>query len=100
MFVMSKVFVFQTADVVEALDSCKISEREVCVQRLKIPRGFCSYGYICRTFSLADIASGNEDRVLGLLRHQGPITEPYRLQISVVKPDTPRSANFPPVRKY
>ncbi|KAI8561564.1 hypothetical protein RHMOL_Rhmol04G0350000 [Rhododendron molle] len=86
-----------TAYVGEALDSCKISEREVCVQRLKIPRGFCGFGYICRTFSLADIASGNEDTVRGLLRRRVPITEPYRVQISVVKPDTPRSANFPPL---
>ncbi|XP_058210920.1 uncharacterized protein LOC131323248 isoform X2 [Rhododendron vialii] len=80
----------------EALDSCKISEREVCVQR--IPTGFCGFGYLRRTFSLADIASGNEDTLLGLLRHR--VNKPGRVQISVVKPGTRRSANLPPGRKY
>ncbi|XP_058210919.1 uncharacterized protein LOC131323248 isoform X1 [Rhododendron vialii] len=86
----------EIAYVWEALDSCKISEREVCVQR--IPTGFCGFGYLRRTFSLADIASGNEDTLLGLLRHR--VNKPGRVQISVVKPGTRRSANLPPGRKY
>uniref|UniRef100_A0A5B7B910 Putative F-box domain, cyclin-like protein n=1 Tax=Davidia involucrata TaxID=16924 RepID=A0A5B7B910_DAVIN len=75
--------------VIEALDSCKISEQQVCVQWWKLGRWF--YGFRLRDesrsrkFSLGDLAMAKEEEVLGVL-HRGAIHEVLRVQISVAKP--------------
>ncbi|CAL5415797.1 unnamed protein product [Camellia sinensis] len=75
--------------IVEVLNKCKISEREVCVQWWKLGR-WC-YGFRLRdeshsrTFSLGSLAMAKEDEVLGVL-HRGAIHEGLRVQISVAKP--------------
>lgn len=86
--------------VMEALNSCHISEREVCVRWWKLGRWL--YGFRLRdeshshTFSLLDIAMGKEEEVLGVL-HRGAIHEVIRVQISVAKPvSTPWSVQSPP----
>ncbi|PSR92649.1 F-box only protein [Actinidia chinensis var. chinensis] len=75
--------------IMEALNSCKISEREVCVRWWKLGRWFNGFRLRdeshSRTFSLADIAMAKEDAVLGVL-HRGAIHEVLRVQISVAKP--------------
>ncbi|KAI8561566.1 hypothetical protein RHMOL_Rhmol04G0350200 [Rhododendron molle] len=92
-----------TAYVGEALDSCKISKREVRVQRWKIGGYYHILrmdGYLFRTFSLADLALGNEEEVLGVLS-RNPIVEGLCVQISVSKPvSTPRSVQSPPAHDY
>ncbi|CAL5347063.1 unnamed protein product [Camellia sinensis] len=75
--------------IVEVLNKCKISEREVCVRWWKLGRWF--YGFCLRdeshsrTFSLGSLAMAKEDEVLGVL-HRGAIHEVLRVQISVAKP--------------
>ncbi|XP_059632681.1 uncharacterized protein LOC132275244 isoform X2 [Cornus florida] len=75
--------------VMEALDSCKISERQVYVRWWKLGRWF--YGFRLRDeshsrkFSLGDLAMAKEEEVLGVL-HRGAIHEVLRIQISVAKP--------------
>ncbi|KAJ0035503.1 hypothetical protein Pint_25036 [Pistacia integerrima] len=75
--------------VMEALQSCKISERQVCVKWWKLGRWF--YGFRMRDesrsrrVSLADLAMTKEAEVLGVL-HRGAIHEVLRVQISFVNP--------------
>lgn len=70
----------------EALESSKISEREVCVKWWKLGRWF--YGFRMRDeshsrwVSLADLAMAREKEVLGVL-HRGAVHEVLRVQISV-----------------
>ncbi|KAK9146850.1 hypothetical protein Sjap_006753 [Stephania japonica] len=72
--------------VLEALRSCHISERLVCVRWWKLGRWF--YGFRlrdesrCRRVSLGDLVSDKEEEVLGVL-HRGTIHEVLRVQISV-----------------
>ncbi|KAK4425761.1 hypothetical protein Salat_1770100 [Sesamum alatum] len=74
--------------VIEALNSSRISERQVCVQWWKLGRWF--YGFRLRdevhsrNVSLGDLAASNEE-VLGVL-HRGAIHEVIRVQISAAKP--------------
>ncbi|KAH7573627.1 hypothetical protein JRO89_XS03G0182200 [Xanthoceras sorbifolium] len=76
-------------DVMEALQSCKISEREVCVRWWKLGRWF--YGFRMRDeshsrwVSLADLAMAKEEEVLGVL-HRGAIHEVLRVQIYFANP--------------
>lgn len=77
----------QAEYVIEALQSCKVSERQVCVKWWKLGRWF--YGFRLRdesnsrSVSLGDLPM--EDEVLGVL-HRGAIHEVLRVQISVVNP--------------
>ncbi|KAK9084125.1 hypothetical protein Scep_030596 [Stephania cephalantha] len=72
--------------VLEALQSCHISERLVCVRWWKLGRWF--YGFRlrdesrCRRVSLGDLVLDKEEEVLGVL-HRGTIHEVLRVQISV-----------------
>ncbi|KAF9623159.1 hypothetical protein IFM89_037740 [Coptis chinensis] len=72
--------------VVEALRSCHISDRQVCIKWWKLGRWL--YGYRlrdeCHTrkVSLADIVLAKEDEVLGVLQ-RGALHEVLRVQISV-----------------
>ncbi|KAL2229827.1 UNVERIFIED_CONTAM: hypothetical protein Sindi_1577100 [Sesamum indicum] len=74
--------------VIEALNSSRISERQVCVQWWKLGRWF--YGFRLRdevhsrNVSLRDLPASNEE-VLGVL-HRGAIHEVIRVQISAAKP--------------
>ncbi|KAK9288511.1 hypothetical protein L1049_016970 [Liquidambar formosana] len=74
--------------VMEALQSCKISERQVCVKWWKLGRWF--YGFRLRDEShsrwvcLGDLAI-KEKEVLGVL-HRGAVHEVIRVQISVSNP--------------
>lgn len=76
------------AYVLEALQSCKISDRQVCVRWWKLGRWF--YGYRMRDEShvrlirLADLATEKEENVLAVL-HRGAIHEVLRVQISLIK---------------
>ncbi|KAJ4722245.1 F-box-like domain-containing protein [Melia azedarach] len=73
--------------VLEALHSCKISDRQLCVKWWKLGRWF--YGFRMRDeshsrlVSLADLATAKEEEVLGVL-HRGAIHEVLRVQISFV----------------
>ncbi|XP_050240168.1 uncharacterized protein LOC126689159 isoform X1 [Quercus robur] len=73
----------------EALQSCKISERQVCVKWWKLGRWF--YGFrmrdesYSRWVSLADLAMAKEPEVLVVLQ-RGAIHEVLRVQISVANP--------------
>lgn len=75
--------------ILEALRSCKISERKVCVQWWKLGRWF--YGFRMRDEShsrevyLGDLAMAKEEEVLGVL-YRGAIYEVLRVQISAAKP--------------
>lgn len=76
-------------EVIKALNNCKISEREVCVQWWKLGRWF--YGFRLRdelhsrNVSLASLATSKEEgEILGVLQ-RGAIHEVLRVQISAVK---------------
>lgn len=81
--------ILQAEHVMEAIQSCKISERQVCVKWWKLGRWF--YGFRlrdeshCRRVSLRDVAK--EDEVLWVL-HRGAIHEVLRVQISIPSPTT------------
>ncbi|GLT99201.1 hypothetical protein SLE2022_166540 [Rubroshorea leprosula] len=72
--------------VLEVLQSCEISERQVCVRWWKLGRW--SYGFRMRDEShsrwvcLADLATAKEEEVLAIL-HRGAIHEVLRVQISM-----------------
>lgn len=74
-------------NVAEALKSCKISDRQVCVKWWKLGRWF--YGFRMqdechsRWVSLADLVTTKDEEVLGVL-HRGAIHEVLRVQISFV----------------
>ncbi|OVA04357.1 hypothetical protein BVC80_1395g69 [Macleaya cordata] len=76
-------------NVVEALRSCHISERQVCVSWWKLGRWF--YGFRmrdeshARRVSLGDLALAKENEVLGVL-YRGAIHEVLRVQISIPDP--------------
>ncbi|KAK4783063.1 hypothetical protein SAY86_007437 [Trapa natans] len=79
-----------TEDVMEALESHKISQRQVCVKWWKVGRWF--YGFRMRDeshsreVSLGDLSAsmdGKKHEVLGVL-HRGAVHEVLRVQISVV----------------
>lgn len=76
-------------DVIEALQSCKISERRVCVKWWKLGRLF--YGFRMRDeshsrwVSLAELALAKEQEVL-LVLQRGAIHEVLQVQISVADP--------------
>ncbi|KAK3011420.1 hypothetical protein RJ639_010908 [Escallonia herrerae] len=73
----------------EALDCCKISDRQICVQWWKLGRWL--YGFRLRdeshsrNISLGDLAMPKDEEVLGVL-HRGAIHEVLRVQISAAKP--------------
>ncbi|XP_030508624.1 uncharacterized protein LOC115723331 isoform X2 [Cannabis sativa] len=73
--------------VLESLECCKISDREVCVKWWKLGRWF--YGFRMRDesrfriFCMADFAMAKEEEVLAVL-HRGAIHEVIRVQISIV----------------
>lgn len=75
--------------ILEALGSCKISERKVCVQWWTLGRWF--YGFRMRDeshsreVSLGDLARAKEEEVLAVL-YRGAIYEVLRVRISVAKP--------------
>lgn len=72
--------------VMESLEKCKISQRQVCVQWWKVGRWF--YGFRLRdesrsrSVSLGDLAMDKEDEILGVLQ-RGTVYEVIRVQISV-----------------
>lgn len=74
---------------IKALNTNKISEREVCARWWKLGRWF--YGFrmrdesCSRQFSLRDFAMSKEDEILAVL-HRGAVHEVLRVQISVAKP--------------
>ncbi|OMO98414.1 hypothetical protein COLO4_13925 [Corchorus olitorius] len=74
------------SDVVEALESSKISDRQVCVKWWKLGRWF--YGFRMRDeshsrcISLEDLATSKAEEVLGVL-DRGAIHEVLRVQISL-----------------
>ncbi|XP_057771967.1 uncharacterized protein LOC130991654 [Salvia miltiorrhiza] len=74
-------------NVIEALDSSEVSDRQVCVQWWKLGRWFYGFRlrdeYHSKNVSLGDLAASNEE-VLGVL-HRGAIHEVIRVQISVAK---------------
>ncbi|KAG2721553.1 hypothetical protein I3843_02G073400 [Carya illinoinensis] len=76
-------------NVVEALQSCKISKRGVCIKWWKLGRLF--YGFRMRDeshsrwVSLADLALAKEQEVLVVLQ-RGAIYEVLRVQISATDP--------------
>lgn len=79
--------------VAEALKSCEISDRQVCVKWWKLGRWFYGFRmrdeYHSRWLSLADLVAAKEEEVLGVL-HRGAIHEVLRVQISfVISLDTP-----------
>ncbi|KAH6756177.1 hypothetical protein C2S52_014584 [Perilla frutescens var. hirtella] len=75
-------------NVIEALHSSQVSERQVCVQWWKLGRWFYGFRlrdeFHSRNVSLGDLAASNEE-VLGVL-HRGAIHEVIRVQISAAKP--------------
>ncbi|KAL7597555.1 uncharacterized protein LOC111906049 [Lactuca sativa] len=76
-------------DVMEALNSSKICDRQICVQWWKLGRWL--YGFrlrdesISRRASLRDLAMMKEQQVLDVL-YRGAIHEVIRVQISAAKP--------------
>ncbi|CAL9136937.1 unnamed protein product [Musa textilis] len=76
-----------TVDLMEALETCQILERQVCVRWFMLRRRF--YGFPMpnehhsHIVSLGDLAMGKEDNVLDLLNH-GNINERMHVQISAV----------------
>ncbi|XP_074348395.1 uncharacterized protein LOC141687127 isoform X2 [Apium graveolens] len=75
--------------IMEALESCKILERKVCVQWWTLGRWF--YGFRMRDeshsreVSLGDVARAKEEEVLAVL-YRGAIYEVFRVRISFAKP--------------
>lgn len=78
-------------DVIEALQSCQISDRRVCVKWWKLGRLFYGFRmrdeYHSRWVSLADLAMAKEREVLVVLQ-RGAIHEVLRVQISVANPNS------------
>ncbi|KAL8515548.1 hypothetical protein ACS0TY_014292 [Phlomoides rotata] len=78
----------EAENVIEALDTSQVSERQVCVQWWKLGRWFYGFRlrdeFRSRNISLGDLAACDEE-VLGVL-HRGAIHEVIRVQISVSKP--------------
>ncbi|URE37541.1 serine threonine-protein kinase [Musa troglodytarum] len=76
-----------TVDLMEALETCQILERQVCVRWFMLRRRF--YGFPMpnehhsHIVSLGDLAMGKEDNVLDLLNH-GNINERMHVQISAI----------------
>ncbi|KAL3626143.1 hypothetical protein CASFOL_029692 [Castilleja foliolosa] len=70
--------------VIEALNNCRVSERQVCIQYWKVGRWFYCFhlrdGFISRNVSLGDLTT-----VLGFA-NRGAIHEVTRVQISGNKP--------------
>ncbi|KAH1116367.1 hypothetical protein AAZX31_17G022300 [Glycine max] len=84
-------------NLVEALRIHEISDRRVCVRWWKVGRWY--YGFRMRDeshsrwVSLADLATEDDEHVLGVLR-RGAVHEVLRVQISVVgRPSKPWSCN-------
>lgn len=77
----------QAENVIEALNSSEVSERQVCVQWWKLGRWF--YGFRLRDeFHLRNVSLGDltvsKEEVLGVL-HRGAVHEVIRVQISAAK---------------
>ncbi|CAL0330677.1 unnamed protein product [Lupinus luteus] len=77
----------QGGNLIEVLRACQISDRHVCVKWWKVGRWF--YGYRMRDeshsrfVSLADLATEDDDNILGVLT-RGTVHEVLRVQISAV----------------
>ncbi|OIW19573.1 hypothetical protein TanjilG_18383 [Lupinus angustifolius] len=77
----------QGDNLIEVLRACQISDRHVCVKWWKVGRWF--YGYRMRDeshsrfVSLADLATEDDENILGVLR-RGTVHEVLRVQISAV----------------
>ncbi|PIN16038.1 hypothetical protein CDL12_11307 [Handroanthus impetiginosus] len=75
-------------NVIKALDTSQVSQRQVSVQWWKLGRWFYGFRlrdeFHCRNISLGELATCNEE-VLGVLR-RGAIHEVIRVQISAAKP--------------
>ncbi|CAI8610575.1 unnamed protein product [Vicia faba] len=77
----------QGDNLVEVLRTCEISNRHVCIKWWKLGRWI--YGYrgrdelLFRWVSLADLATKEDESVLGVLR-RGTVLEVLRVQISAV----------------
>ncbi|KAI4317645.1 hypothetical protein L6164_025499 [Bauhinia variegata] len=71
----------------EALQACEISDRHVCIKWWKVGRWF--YGFRmrdethCRWVSLVDLATDDEEHILGVL-HRGAVHEVLRVVLSDV----------------
>ncbi|KAG5011166.1 hypothetical protein AAZX31_07G233300 [Glycine max] len=85
-------------NLVEALRTHEISDRRVCIKWWKVGRWY--YGFRMRDeshsrwVSLADLATEDDEHVLGVLR-RGTVHEVLRVQISVVgRPSTPWSCQI------
>ncbi|CAM8989818.1 unnamed protein product [Rhodiola kirilowii] len=76
-------------DVLEALEKCKISDRQVCVKWWKLGRWFHGFRlrdeFNCRWMSLQDLSASKQEEVLCVLQ-RGAIHEVLRVQISIVNP--------------
>lgn len=87
MYFICKCLCWQGDNLVEALQTCKISDRNVCVKWWKLGRWF--HGFRMRDelhsrwVSLADLATEDYEHILGVLR-RGTIHEVLRVQISAV----------------
>ncbi|EEF45483.1 uncharacterized protein LOC8262389 [Ricinus communis] len=72
--------------VMDALLSCKVSERQVCVKWWKIGRWFFGFHMTeephSRTVSLADLTTEKGEEILKVL-HRGAIHEVLRIEISI-----------------
>ncbi|THU70177.1 hypothetical protein C4D60_Mb08t22270 [Musa balbisiana] len=81
----------QPVDVMEVLESCQVSEQQVCVSWFMLGRWF--YGFRLpdehrsRIVSLTELAMGKEGEVLGVL-NRGAIHEVLRVQITMVATTT------------
>ncbi|URE35260.1 F-box domain containing protein [Musa troglodytarum] len=81
----------QSVDVMEVLESCQVSEQQVCVSWFMLGRWF--YGFRLpdehrsRIVSLTELAMGKEGEVLGVL-NRGAIHEVLRVQITTVATST------------
>ncbi|RRT42576.1 hypothetical protein B296_00036966 [Ensete ventricosum] len=81
----------QPLDVIEVLESCQVSEQQVCVSWFMLGRWF--YGFRLpdehrsRVVSLTELAMGKEGEVLGVL-NRGAIHEVLRVQITKVATST------------
>ncbi|ONI32398.1 hypothetical protein PRUPE_1G365500 [Prunus persica] len=78
--------------VLKALESRKISERQVCVKWWKL--GIWSHGFrmrdelLSRRFTLIDVGLAKQEEVLAVL-YRGAIHEVLRVQICVADPSSP-----------
>lgn len=80
---------FQPSDVKQALRTCQVADRQVCVSWLKLGRWF--YGFRLadehrsRKVSLVDLVMPAGEEVLGVL-NRGAVHEVFRVHITLVKP--------------